>query len=187
MAEINLLERAAAGTLRAVQEVRPDQYDAPTPCPGWDVRALLNHLLAGNEYFAALARGERPDPALWTSDHLADGDPAARYDASSKAAVEAWRSPGALDRVAPLPSGAPGPRLFDVYLMETAIHGWDLAKATGQPATLDDPVAQAVYDRWYGRVPDEVRQGGRVVGPEVESSPDAPLTDRLLAYLGRTP
>ena len=183
---IALLERALAGTRRVVGDVRPDQYGAPTPCPGWDVRALLNHLLAGNEYFAALGRGERPDMAVWTTDHLGEGDPAALYDASSKTALDAWRGPGALDRFATLPSGGKGPRVFDMYLMETAVHGWDLAKATGQQPPLDDVLAQELYRAWYGRFPDEVRAGGRVVGPEVPCAPDAPITDRLLAYLGRT-
>jgi uncharacterized protein (TIGR03086 family) len=185
--QIELLERALEGTRRIIANVRSDQYGALTPCAGWNVRTLLNHVLAGNEYFTALARGERPDMAVWSSDHLADGDPAARYEALSKAALDAWRGPGAVDRVANLPSGGPGPRVFDMYLMETAIHGWDLAKATGQEPALDDRLVQAIADAWYGKLPEEVRSGGRVVGPEVACSPDAPVTDRLLAYLGRTP
>ena len=185
--QIGLLARALAETSRFVGNVRAEQYGVATPCPGWGVRTLLNHLLAGNAYFTARVRGEQPDMSVWAADHLGDGDPAALYDVSAKTALDAWRAPGAVDQTATLPSGGPGPRVFDMYLMEIAVHGWDLAKATDQHPPLDPELAQELYDTWYGKFPEEVRGGGRVVGPEVPCAPDAPVTDRLLAYLGRTP
>ena len=39
------LERAVASTAEIVTMTPADQLDAPTPCPDWDVRALLNHLI----------------------------------------------------------------------------------------------------------------------------------------------
>ena len=184
---IGMLERAMAATARVVRGVRPEQHDDPTPCPDWTVRTLQNHLVAGNRYFAASAGGEQADMALWAADHLGDGDAGAAYEATAKAALDAWRTPGALERRAKLPSGGSGPRVFDMHLMDTVVHGWDLATATGQDSPVDPDTAQALYDAWHGKFPDEVRAGGRVVGPEVDVAPDAPVTDRLLAYLGRTP
>jgi uncharacterized protein (TIGR03086 family) len=180
-----LVNRAVATTASLVRSVRPEQYDAPTPCPDWTVRALLNHLIAGNRYFAAQIAGEPADPTVWGVDHVAGGDPAALYDEAAGGALKAVSIPGATERAATLPSGSPGPRYVDMYLMEQLLHGWDLATATGQDRSGDPAVVQAVYDAWYGRVPAEVRALGSVVGPEQPCPEDAPLFDRLAAYLGR--
>jgi hypothetical protein len=69
--------------------------------------------------------------------------------------------------------------------MELFGHGWDLATATGQIATPDPVVTQAVFDAWYGRIAEEIRAGGRIVGPELPCPSNAPVADRILAYLGR--
>src|SRR5205823_6220110 len=127
------------------------------------------------------------DFAMWAEDHLGDADPADAYAQTVAQALDAWRTPGAVQRSATLPSGAPGPRIVDMYLLEVFLHGWDLARATGQEKAPDDSVAQAVEEAWRGKVPDEIRASGRVFGPEVECAPDAPVADRVAAYLGRTP
>jgi uncharacterized protein (TIGR03086 family) len=183
--QTGLLERAVAATAKVVGGVRSDQYEAPTPCPDWDVRGLLNHIVAGNKYFAARARGDQADMSVWGEDHLAHAEPNEAYDASARAALDAFRAPGGTDRAAALPSGGQGPKIFDMYLMEVFMHGRDLAVATGQDRSLDPEVAQKLYDQWAGRMPAEAR--GSVFGPEVECPADAPAGDRLAAYLGRNP
>jgi len=183
--KIDLLGRALATTSRVVHHTHPDQYAAPTPCADWDVRTLLNHLVAGNTFFAASARGDKADMSVWAHDHLGHDDPGTRYDDTAKTALAAWHTPGATDRTAALPSGGPGPHYIDMYLLEALLHGWDLATATGQDRSLDDEVVRAVTGTWTGTVPDEVR--GMIFGPVVPAAPDAPALDRLAAYLGRTP
>ncbi|MGH3329048.1 MAG: TIGR03086 family metal-binding protein [Streptomycetales bacterium] len=185
MDDQTMIERAMSATGRVFRDVSPAQRGGPTPCEAWDVRALLNHVIAGNRYFPALARGEDSDMSVWGADHLGDADPAEVYEESAAAALDAWRLPGAVERTATLPSGGQGPRLFDIHLADVLVHGWDLATATGQDRSLDPEVTQAVFGRWYGNVPPEVR--GMVFGPEVECAPGAPVADRLAAYLGRTP
>jgi uncharacterized protein (TIGR03086 family) len=181
------LERAVAATRAVVAKVNPEQHGDPTPCDAWDVRALLNHLVAGNRYFGALAAGERPEFSLFQEDHLGDADPARNYDAAAATALDAWRSADSLDRAAPLPSGGTGPKIIDMHAVEEFLHGWDLATATGQDRTLDPQLAQDLYGVWYGMVPPEVRGPGKTFGAEVPCPPDAPTADRLAAHLGRTP
>jgi hypothetical protein len=41
------LNQAMQGTLAVLTAVPPGDLGAPTPCASWDVRALVNHLLAG--------------------------------------------------------------------------------------------------------------------------------------------
>src|SRR5260370_8001843 len=55
-----LLARALDATGDLVAGVRDDQWDAPTPCTGWNVRDLVNHVVGGNLAFASLLRGRPP-------------------------------------------------------------------------------------------------------------------------------
>ena len=75
---------------------------------------------------------------------------------------------------------------------DLVVHGWDLARATGQDDTIDtDEVAQM----WPGaqHIGEEMRTPGFfgpgivVFGPEVPVPVDAPLQDRLLGLLGPRP
>ena len=49
--------QALDATGRIVRSVPADRWDATTPCVGWDARALVNHLVAGNLWAAELAAG----------------------------------------------------------------------------------------------------------------------------------
>jgi uncharacterized protein (TIGR03086 family) len=118
---------------------------------------------------------------------VADGEPAKLYEETVRAALAAFAMPGAADRVGIMrSSGKPGPPVVGMFLVEEALHGWDLAVASGQDRGGDPVVVQAVYDAWYGKVPAEVRDLGTVFGPERPCPSDAPLVDRLAAYLGRS-
>ena len=80
-----LHSRALDATRGVITGIRPGQWAAPTPCQGWDVRALVNHVVAGNLWAAELAAGATISEV---GDHL-DGDvlgadPLAAYDASAK-------------------------------------------------------------------------------------------------------
>jgi uncharacterized protein (TIGR03083 family) len=49
---------AADAAARIVLETPEDRLDAPTPCSGWDVRALVNHLILWNGRGETAARRE---------------------------------------------------------------------------------------------------------------------------------
>ena len=65
------------------------------------------------------------------------------------------------------------------------IHGWDLARATGQDETLPAQEVHRVYEDAL-RLGDSLRIDG-VCGPAVTVPAEAPEQDRLLALLGHTP
>ena len=50
---------ALGATGRVVAAVPADRWQAATPCPGWDVRALVNHLVSGNLWAASIGAGAR--------------------------------------------------------------------------------------------------------------------------------
>ena len=78
----------------------------------------------------------------------------------------------------------PGDLAGLVALDELVLHGWDLAKATGQPETYDGPELEAVY-----ATVQHFRSSGieGLYGPPVEIPDDAGMLDRILGLAGRDP
>ena len=86
--------RALDATGRIVDGVAADRWHAATPCPGWDARGLVNHLVAGNLRAAELAAGGTIEGAGSRLDgDLLGDDPAAAYAASASAAAAVFRRP----------------------------------------------------------------------------------------------
>ena len=82
------------------------------------------------------------------------------------------------------------PQFLVAMATDHIIHGWDLARATGQDETLDPDVVAAAYammtaPETAGLV-DMGRQAG-FIGPAVSVPDDASIQDRLLAHMGRQP
>ena len=185
------LATALDGTDRLVDGVRADQWEAPTACTDWTVRRLVNHLVGGQRLVTRVLRGEPlPDPVQLGrragEDQLGD-DPVGAFGASAAGLLDAFRAPGVLERTHTIPAGTlPGPAVLHVRVIETLVHGWDLATATGQPSPFPDALAEGelAFSRdLLGRLP-----AGRA--PFAASRPaadDAPAIDRLVAMLGRTP
>jgi uncharacterized protein (TIGR03086 family) len=183
----DLHSRALTHTRRIVAGIAPSQFGDPTPCEGWDVRELLNHVISGNEWAAALSAGATiPEVGdRFDGDRLGD-DHVAAYDTTAAAAEAAFKRPGALEAPCAVSYGpVPGEVYAGHRFIDVLIHGWDLAKATGQDTTLD---------------PELVRACAAVVEPQREllagsgmfgdGSVDAAATDPqavLLSTLGRTP
>ncbi len=69
--------------------------------------------------------------------------------------------------------------------MDLLVHGWDIARATGQDETLPAHEVTRVYADAVS-LGDNLRSEG-VCGPAVEVPDDASDQDRLLALMGRTP
>jgi uncharacterized protein (TIGR03086 family) len=184
------LDHAVASTAVIVKAVRPDEADAPTPCTEWDVRDLLNHIIGTLWLSEALLSDHAPRhpmaPGGLPSTDLAGRDPAAAYAEASAVALTAASSGDTLTRVHTTPLGdMPGPALAGFTTLDILIHGWDLAQATSQPAALDDTLAAHVL----AFAEQAITPGSRAprIGPAVPVAADAPLTDRVVAFLGRQP
>jgi uncharacterized protein (TIGR03086 family) len=175
------LDAAIAAAERIVAAIGPDQWGLPTPCDGVDVRALVNHLVAGNLAFAALVTGA--EPPLRDADHLGE-EPLAAFRASDGLLAAALRAPGVRERTFALPIGpVPGSALAGIRITEFLGHGWDLARATGQRPGFPDDVAA----RGLAQARDQLRS--RSPGPFAPERPvadGAPAIDQLAAFLGRS-
>lgn len=166
--------------------VRPGQWDAPTPCADYDVRALLEHLSCHPAKIAATADGADPRP-LPARTQIDENRPGEDYLKRSTAALARWSDNTLLTRTLIAPWGeAPGGLAVGGYLMETVAHGWDLAVATGQNAEADPALvakARAIADR---ALADAFRGPGSPFGSVVEPRAAAGPTERLAAFLGRS-
>jgi uncharacterized protein (TIGR03086 family) len=184
---LGMYERALNGANQLVSSVQPDELSRPTPCADWDVRALITHMIGTNRNFTAALTGEQPavaPPAPTTS----ASELAAAYAAGAEAALAAWRAPGAMDRTLRLSFGeAPASSAVGIIFNDQLIHTWDLAKALGRPYRMDDDLATTAMELSQARMTPDRRGPGKPFGAEVPCAPDAPLQDRLAAFLGRQP
>ena len=155
------------------------------------MRTLLNHVLGTLWLSEALFTDAAPRhpmaPGGVPGADLAGDDPAAAYAVASAAALAAAGTADTLTRVHVTPLGdMPGPVLAGFTTLDILVHGWDLAKATGQPAALADPLAGHVLAFAHQALAEEEHRAGRI-GPAVAVPADAPVTDRLAGFLGRQP
>jgi uncharacterized protein (TIGR03086 family) len=177
------LDRALAATEAVVAGIGAGQWQAPTPCTELDARGVLNHLVRGNLLFVALTRGKSPpDRGV---DHLG-GDPLAAFRQAAGDLREAFAAPGVLEAVYTAPFGtAPGAVLVHVRIVEVLAHGWDLARATGQPADFPDDVAERALAGARQQLTSRPDGPGAPFAAEVLVPAGASAVDRLAGFLGR--
>ncbi|GIH73125.1 TIGR03086 family metal-binding protein [Sphaerimonospora thailandensis] len=172
--------------------VRPDQWADPSPCARWTARDVVRHIVDMHEtMLLPLGRTLSTAPSV-------DADPAAAFRAA-RADVEAvLADPALAGRECDTPSGKMTAlrHIDQVVSQELPLHGWDLAKATGQDDTIDPA---DVEDAWsimrtlpeglmeQFRTPGAFGPDVEVFGPEIKVDQEAPLQDRLLAFIGRDP
>ncbi len=177
------LDRALAATEAVVAGIGAEQWPAPTPCTELDVRGVLNHLVRGNLLFVAIIRDE-PRPAPGT-DHLGDA-PLSAFQRAAAQLREAFAAPGVLDSIYTAPFGpGPGAVLAHVRIVEVLAHGWDLARATGQPADFPEDVAERALAGTRRALTERPQGPGAPFAAEVPVPQDAPAVDRLAGFLGR--
>jgi uncharacterized protein (TIGR03086 family) len=153
-----------------------DKLDATTPCDDWDVRSLMNHMLDTQRYFVGAARGSGASPPSTHPPELLGDDPVAAFEQARAETLSTFGEDGVIEKT--------GPSL-GIAFSDQLLHGWDLAQATGQDATMPGGLPEAAYEMIHGRFTDEQRKG--VFKPEVTVAPNASAQDRLLGYTGRNP
>ncbi|MEV4415055.1 TIGR03086 family metal-binding protein [Catellatospora sp. NPDC049609] len=170
-----------------VAQVSPQQWAEATPCPDWDVRALVNHLVGEDRWTVPMFAGARiADVGDRFSGDLLGDDPAAAAADAAREARAAVTAPGAMDRVVHLSFGdAPGSEYAYQLTADHLIHAWDLAVAIGVDPTLDPAAVKVVAD-WF-TAEEQAYRGAGIIGPRVDLPDGADAQDRLLAAFGRDP
>ena len=174
-----------------VSGITPEQIDHRTPCPGYDVANLIDHLVEAAHRAAALGRGQAPPPGDH-SPHVELADAPAQLRCAAGEATQAWEDDARLSSSFTMPWGEEysGATLVNMYLAELAAHAWDLAAATGQLARLDPSLAAPALEGARAMIKPEYRDmvaKGSPFGAEVPPPGDADDWERLAAFMGRDP
>lgn len=187
------LRPAAREMTRLVDEVRDDQLGDPTPCPRYSLGDLLQHVRGLAEAFTVAGRKEQPtggskppaqgDAALLPADWR--GEIAEWLDRL----VDTWSDPSAWEGTAWIAGfEAPASAVGVTAANELVVHGWDVARASGQDIRLDDAAlvpAREFVAMMSGPGADEAR--GQAFGPALPVPDGASTLDEVIAGNGRDP
>lgn len=185
-AGIRLLEPAIGYACAAVAAVTPEFLSHPTPCRDWDLRMLLRH---ASESLAAICEGigagcigldaGREDPDVASDPARAFRDRATRL---LGACAGFGREHGVVhiaDRL--LPASA----MAGAGALEIAAHGWDISRACGCCQPIPRALAADLLAIAPLLIPDAARHP--LFAAPVTVPPEASPSDRLAAFLGRSP
>ena len=185
-AEFDLLP-AAEALAEVVTAIDDAHLDVPTPAV-LPVRALLEHVHGLAEAFRAAATkealGTSVAPEFGSGDAL-PGNWRTEIPARLRALAHAWQNPAAWD--GDTEAGGltmPAPVTARVALDELVVHGWDLARATGQELKTYDTHLVAL-EEFLHDTPEEGTPG--LFGPVVPTGRSAPALHRVLGLTGRDP
>ncbi len=173
---LDLYDRGSAWTAKKVAGAKKN-LDAPTACKEWSARDLVNHLIDGANYFAGTAQGKKVDPPSPEPPELMDGDdPVKAFEESRRSILEAYKDPKVQEE---------NMVTLGIAFSDSLIHGWDLAKGTGQDTKMPPDLAEAAFQMLDGRLTEENR--GDAFKPPIKVPEDASAQEKLLAYVGRKP
>jgi len=178
---------AAAEAARVVSNVPEGTLSQRTPCGDWDLRTLLNHTILWTSYSAERrAHGGSVDEELMNKDFTADPGFREDYARQIRKATDAWGDPAAWEGDRDM-MGSPTPAadIGAMLLMETALHGWDVARATGQEFSVDDTTAAALLHIVAAQA-ELFRQYQGFADP-IQPKHNATAFERALTLSGRDP
>lgn len=142
----NAYDRALAATRPFVVAAAASDLGAGTPCDGWDLAALLRHMVGQNDGFAAaVATGDAPlgaydGPAI-TGSNLVDA-----WDGSVARLRAAFAAADAEAVVHLVEIGeVTVEQAQRMQLLDTVVHTWDLATALGADFVPDEELVELVH------------------------------------------
>jgi uncharacterized protein (TIGR03086 family) len=187
------LEPAAREVTRLVNGVRDDQLDDPTPCSSYTLGDLLHHVRGLAEAFTVAGRKEQPaggskPPPRGDASLLPNNWRGETADWLSRLA-ETWSDPAAWEGTAWIAGfEAPASAVGITAANELVVHGWDVARASGQQLVLDGTAlapCREFVEMMSGPGSEEAR--GDAFGPALPVPVGASALDELVAGNGRDP
>jgi uncharacterized protein (TIGR03086 family) len=186
------LEPATRRTAEVVANIGDEQLASPTPCPNYTLGDLLDHLNGLSQAFTNAASKTLPEGGTGApagDATMLEHDWRARIPQRLAALAEAWREPAAWEGMTQAGGfDMPGQIAGLVALNEVIVHGWDIARASGQSYEAEPDHVEACIETMAPQPGEERPVGDDVTfGRPVEVPVDAPPLDRLIAVLGRDP
>jgi uncharacterized protein (TIGR03086 family) len=183
METLERIEKATEQCQIAIDGVSAADLDKPTPCSEFDVKDLLNHVIAGMSMLKTAASGGKATPP---EGNIVGDDPAGQYKAAREELLDVLGQDGVFDKTWEMPFGAmPGKMMAGIAFLEHLTHAWDVRKATGQETELPGDLVKECYE--LVQPMDQMLRMPGVCGPAVEVPDSASATDKLIAFMGRQP
>lgn len=178
------LYKKATDAMRSyLAAVQASQWEDPTPCTDWNVQQLVNHFVGGAKNVKNVMDGTGPQDL---GEHILSDDALAAFDAAVKSALVELEAPGALDKIVTTRRGEqPAGDYALGQVQEMAVHGWDLAKATGQDTAIDEELVEVGLARVMANRA-RLRTAGVFGEAEAPFADDAGAQTRYLGILGRS-
>ncbi|MGV0849348.1 TIGR03086 family metal-binding protein [Mycolicibacterium phlei] len=182
------MSAACRRTADVLTNVTDDQLTAATPCEDLRLDALIAHVGGLALAFTAAALkdfGPLTDTPP-SFDAALDDDWRVRYPARLAGLAQAFADAAAwqgMTRAGTVDFPAEVAGL--VALTEVVIHGWDVARASGQPFDVDPQTAAAILPHVTAIAAEGPTEG--LFGRALPVADDAPVLDRLVALTGRAP
>lgn len=185
------LRPAADRMARLLGAVPDDALHGPTPCADTALDALIDHVGGFAMAFTAAARkdlGEMTSqPPVAKPTDLEPGwrD---RMAADLAGLADAWQAPEAWEGTTQAGGvDLPGEVAGRVALDELVVHGWDIARSSGQAFDCDEASLQEIEATVRQFRGDNEGPIPGLFGPVVPVADDAPALDRVLGLTGRDP
>ncbi len=177
--------KTADWTESLISSVSPESYDSSTPCAEWNVRELLNHMIGGPMFFAAVMRRETPPDGEGID--LVGDDPTTAFRSAIDAYQATISDPASLEGTVNPPFGeTPAGVFVGIALIDQIAHSWDLATATGQDATIPADLL-TIADPFARQALGGFPRSPQLFAEEVAVGDDASDQDKFIAFLGRQP
>lgn len=174
--------RRASAFAEKVAAVSEDQWSAPSPCSDWTAKDVVRHVVDSQGRFLGFVGREM-------GEHPSVGDdPEGAVRAVTGRIQQDLEDP---ELAAETFEGFMGTQAFETAVdrflaADLVIHGWDLARATGQDDTI--PVQDlAEMQEAVQQFPEEAMRSPGAFGPVVAVADDASDQDKLMGFLGRQP
>jgi uncharacterized protein (TIGR03086 family) len=184
--------RRADAFEQKIAAVQPEQWGNQSPCELWTALDVVDHIVSMHGYMLTpVGRGLDQELSVRK-------DPLAAFRGARREVEAVLDDPALAQAECDTPAGkmTAEAQIDQVVSDDLVMHGWDLARATGQDETMDPVDVERLWASTTAipadviemyRTPGAFGPGIEVFGPEIPVAEDAPLQDRLLGFIGRHP
>ncbi len=173
----DLMNAAFATTASIVESVSSEELALPTPCPGWSVATVIDHIVGALQMFAGALGLEPP-----TSGSLESSQQVRSLGAF---VATGWTTPDRMASTVDLPFGSfPATLALRINIVETFVHGLDIAAAVSREGSVEPGLCRDIHSMAEAAGFDAFRQP-EMFGQAVTPRDDSPLAT-FMAFVGRS-
>jgi uncharacterized protein (TIGR03086 family) len=157
-----------------------DDVNRPTPCPGWDVSNLFDHVID-----LVIRMADRAGVTMTDQSYMT---PQQRLAAVTEPSLEGWRRrQGIHGAIVWRDRRLPDRVAIKVLALDIVVHGWDLAVALDRTLDIADPYVDYLLEFARGALTDDVRATSGFREPVFGYEHGVTMLERLVAFTGRDP